>query len=123
MFTYQQSTGEFSRDGLVLATGYSGNGAAINSPEFQNIRMHGPIPQGQYTIQQPTLHEKLGPIAMELLPYSTNQMFLRGDFFIHGAHQNDKHDSSDGCIILDHTARVSIATSVLAGENQLTVIA
>lgn len=122
MFTYSQSTGEFSRLGRVLCIGYSGNGAGLNNPDMQNVRMHGPLPRGTYTIQPPSVHPKLGPVAMALLPYSTNQMFLRGDFFLHGDNSEMNHTASDGCIILPHEVRAGIAADVLGGDNTLEVV-
>lgn len=123
MFTYQQRTGNLTRNGVPLSVGYSGNGAALNNPDMQNVRMHGPVPQGMYTIQPPSVHPQLGPIAMELLPFSTNTMFLRSGFFIHGDNQQMNHTASDGCIIMGHDVRVQIAQAVLAGDNQLECIA
>ena len=122
-FQYEQSNGTLTRNGQVLGVGYSGNGDALNNPAMQAIRMHGPLPRGQYTIQAPSVHPKLGPIAMELLPFSTNTMFLRGGFFIHGDNAQMNHTASDGCMIFGHDLRVQIAQAVLAGENQLTVVA
>lgn len=122
MFEYSQSTGVLSHDGKAIATGYSGNGSFMNNPESQSIRMHGPIPQGQYTICHPTVHEQLGPVAMELMPYSTNKMFLRSGFFIHGDNAQMNHSGSDGCVVISHDARIAIAGMVLAGDNQLTVV-
>lgn len=120
-FIYRQSTGEFLRGDTVLATGYSGNGAGLNNPAMQNVRMHGPLPRGTYTIQRPSVHPKLGPVAMELLPYSTNQMFLRGDFFLHGDNSQMNHTASDGCIILPHGVRTAVAEDVINGKNLLKV--
>lgn len=122
-FLYRQSTGEFLRGDSVLTIGYSGNGPGLNNPAMQNIRMHGPLPQGLYTIQPPSVHPKLGPVAMELLPYSTNHMFLRGDFFLHGDNGQMNHTASDGCIILPHAVRAAVAEDVLQGNNQLEVTA
>ena len=121
-FTYSQSTGEFKRGDAVMAVGYSGNGAGLNNPAMQNVRMHGPLPQGAYTIQHPSVHLKLGPVAMELMPYSTNQMFLRGDFFLHGDNVQMNHTASDGCIILPHDVRTAVAEDVMLGNNLLEVL-
>lgn len=121
-FSYSQSTGEFKRGDAVLAVGYSGNGEGLNNPEMQNIRMHGPLPRGSYTIQRPSVHPKLGPVAMELLPYSTNQMFLRGDFFLHGDNSQLNHTASDGCIILPHDVRTAVAEDVMQGNALLEVM-
>ena len=118
-FSYSQSTGEFKRGDSVLAIGYSGNGEGRNNPKMQNVPMHGPLPQGLYTIQKPSVHPKLGPVAMELLPDSKNQMFMRSGFFLHGDNLN--HTASDGCIILPHDVRTAVAEDVLQGNNVLEV--
>lgn len=122
-FVYSQSTGAMQQDGHLLARGYSGHGEGLNNPAMQNVHAIGPLPQGRYTIQQPTVHPHLGPVAMELLPYNGNTMFLRGDFFIHGDNTDMNHTASDGCIILPHDVRAAIAAAVLAGDNQLEVTA
>lgn len=122
-FQYSQSTGVLLQDGDQIGVGYSGNGIWLNDPNSQNVHAHGPLPQGQYTICQPTAHPKLGPVAMALMPYNGNTMFLRGDFFIHGPHANDQHDSSDGCIVISLSTRVAIAEAVVQGDNELIVTA
>lgn len=122
-FEYQQSTGQFSQDGDMLATGYSGNGEEMNNPAMQTVRGHGPIPQGVYTIEAPAVDPVTGPVSMRLEPAAENQMFGRGDFLIHGDTAAMDHTASDGCIILPHDARVRVGEAVLAGDDQLTVVA
>lgn len=121
MFEYSQSTGIFSQDGKQLAVGYSGNGVGLNQPNAQMIHNVGPIPQGSYTIAPPHADEKVGPVAMRLSPAPGNEMFNRGDFLIHGPHANDQHNSSEGCIIIEHNVRCQIGEYVLGGDNQLIV--
>lgn len=123
MFTYSQSTGIMQHNGEETGVGYSGNGIYMNSPASQNVHAHGPLPQGQYTIGTPQAHDKLGPVVMALSPYSTNEMFLRGDFFIHGDNAMMNHTGSDGCIVLPLSVRVAIGTQVVQGDNELTVTA
>lgn len=123
MFLYSQSTGELHHNGVLIGVGYSGHGDGLNNPEMQNIRRVGPIPRGFYTIQPPSVHPLLGPIAMELLPYSTNTMFMRDDFFFHGDTKKMNHTASDGCIVAAELIRKYIAAAVLAGDNQLEVVA
>jgi hypothetical protein len=123
-FTYAQSSGDFAKfGGDRLVTGYAGNGQWINDPASQNVHGHGPLPQGMYTILRAITHPRVGAIAMELHPFSSNNMFLRSGFFIHGPHADDKRDSSDGCIILPHEIRVALAAMVLQGQNILEVTA
>jgi hypothetical protein len=123
MFTYEQSSGKFiDKDGAIIAIGYSGNGEYMNDPLAQTVRTHGPIPQGRYTICHAATHEHLGPIAMELMPFSSNKMFLRSGFFIHGDNSQMNHTGSDGCIIFNKVARTAIANAVFYGDNELAVI-
>lgn len=122
-FVYQQSTGRLTRNGVLLSTGYSGHGDGLNNPAMQNIVGVGPLPQGMYTIQPPTQHPKLGPIAMALLPHPDNIMYGRSGFFMHGDNTAMNHTASDGCIIQPPTVRNVVAGAVAAGEDQLEVIA
>ena len=126
-FQYQQSTGILTHDGEELASGYSGHGPGVNAPNTQNLHGIGPIPQGVYTIAPPHADAQVGPVAMRLTPAPENVMFNRGDFLIHGGLSSDaitgKETASHGCIVLNHTARVAIGTAVVAGDDQLTVVA
>jgi hypothetical protein len=122
-FEYQQSTGEFTRNGVLLAMGYSGNGAGMNNPAMQDQVNLGPIPQGVYTIEPAHDDDVVGPVAMNLVPDAGNQMFCRGGFLIHGDNATEEHSASEGCIILDRYARVEIGADVQDGDNQLTVVA
>lgn len=123
LFEYSQSTGILLHDGDPFGQGYSGHGEGLNNPAMQNVHAVGPLPEGKYTICRPTAHPHLGPVAMELMPYNGNTMFLRGDFFIHGDNAKMNHTASDGCIILPLSVRVAIAEAVMAGDNQLIVTA
>lgn len=118
-FQFKQSTGEFFQDGTLLAMAYSGHGDGVNNPTVQNIRMVGPIPRGRYTIQPAYVHEHLGPLAMPLVPYSSNEMFMRDGFFIHGDNSKGDRSASEGCIILPHDARVVVARAALTGGNNV----
>ena len=122
-FEYQQSTGILKHDGEEMATGYAGCGPGLNAPNCQNLHKVGPLPQGLYTIMPPCTDPKVGIIAMRLIPDPLNEMFGRADFFLHGPHENDHFDSSEGCVILPHNTRVAIGADVVAGDDQLTVVA
>lgn len=121
-FTYRQSTGEMIGPDFN-AQGYSGRGDGLNHPEAQDQHGIGPLPQGTYTIGAPHADEKVGPIAMRLTPAPGNTMFGRGDFLIHGDNAAMNHSASEGCIILPKAARIAIGGHVLAGDDQLTVVA
>lgn len=105
MWTYRQSTGEFSS----LAIGYSGNGEGRNNPVMESVPNEGPIPRGVYEISNLTLdHPKLGHYVLELVPFSDNDMFGRSGFFIHGDSREHPGLASDGCIVLPLFARETV---------------
>ncbi len=118
-WTYSQSTGQMSHNGVLVGTGYSGNGADLNNPAKQCVIMHGPIPKGTYTIGPSGTHGHLGPISMELIPSSGNDMCGRSAFFIHGDNSKMDHSASDGCIVLNAAIRQKIADS---GDHVLHVV-
>ena len=122
MLTYKQSTGEvIDAEGEIIATGYAGNGPDLNNPPSQVIHMHGPLPQGRYTIGPlQATHGTLGTNVAALIPDPANEMFGRSGFFIHGRKSATDMDASDGCIVIDHDARLKILTGA---DRDLEVIA
>ena len=120
MNTYQQ-TGKFTfPDGTVVA-GYSGNGQWKDNPASQDVKDHGPLPQGKYAgVKLFDPHPRVGAYAIELEPDPTNEMFGRGGFFLHGDSFDHSGDASDGCIVLPHDARVKFWES---GDHEIEVIA
>lgn len=123
MFQYEQSTGRLTHDDSLIGTGYSGNGVALNNPGMQSVSMHGPIPQGQYTIEPAITDTRTGPVSLHLLPSYTNNMFGRSAFLVHGDNSQMNHTASEGCIIMPREVRMIVASAVVAGDNQLTVVA
>jgi hypothetical protein len=125
MNTYHQSTGEmFDPNGKLLAKGYAGgnegkNKEGINNPAMQDIKKIGPLPQGTYTFGKVVLQSHLGPFAIPLLPYSTNEMFGRGDFYIHGD-TTPSGNASEGCIIMPRAVRNALYAST---DHTLKVVA
>jgi hypothetical protein len=120
MWTYFQSTGNFvDEDGGTVDIGYSGNGAALNNPEMQDVHDQGPTPRGGYVIGAAEDHPHLGPLAMPLEPLPGNVMFGRSGFFIHGDNALMNHTASAGCIILSRAARQMLAAS---GDRLLHVV-
>src|ERR1035441_3162218 len=120
--TYSQTSGLFTM-GNHTFTGYSGNGDGLNNSDMQDVKGVGPLPQGQYTIEPPHVDHVTGPVSMCLVPAPANEMFGRGDFLIHGDNMALDHTASEGCIVLNHWARLQIGAQVLAGNNRLTVTA
>lgn len=120
VWIYSQSTGELRHNGELVGTGYAGVYTNKNNPDRQQVKDMGPLPRGKYTIQPD--NGRMGPLSLKLVPQSTNNMQGRAGFYIHG----DKSRpgailgfASEGCIVINRTARHSIARS---GGNQLEVI-
>lgn len=120
-WNYQQSTGQMSHDGELIATGYAGIGAGLNNPAAQNQPFVGPLPAGTYTIGTVMADGgHMGPYVLPLAPWSANQMFGRAGFFIHGDTPARDNTASNGCIVLDRQWRQMITQS---GDTVLTVAA
>lgn len=106
MWVYRQSTGEMmSPEGIIVAVGYSGSGVHKNDPDSQNIVDQGPIPQGDYEIDEPIDSTTHGPYALPLIPSESNEMFGRSGFMIHGDSLADPGCASEGCIIMPPAIR------------------
>lgn len=102
--------------GEVLGIGYSGgnrgkNPEGKNAPQYQNVPDVGPIPQGLYTIGFPVDTVTHGPYVLPLYPSSTNVMFNRSGFLIHGDSVVHLGAASEGCIILSRDVRELIGVS------------
>jgi hypothetical protein len=118
-WSYQQSTGRFMRDGVLIAVGYAGYGEGQNNPAMQHVRDTGPLPQGVWRILPPQDPVRtLGPLALPLEPIS-GEMFGRDDFLIHGESTARNRTASTGCIVLPMEVRRMIVAS---GDDLLTVI-
>jgi len=119
--TWKQSTGQmFDAGGSVIATGYAGNGPDLNNPDSQAIHARGPLPQGNYAIGPlQASHGTLGTNVAFLEPDPANEMFGRSGFFMHGRKSPADMDASDGCIVIDHDARLAILNGI---DRRLQVI-
>jgi hypothetical protein len=117
-WTYEISTGVMlDPDGNRLAVGYSGSGIGRNNTLYQNKIDVGPIPMGSYEIGPPQDSQELGPHAMPLEPFLSNEMYGRSGFWIHG--DNSTHTASEGCVIMSFAARQAISSS---GDDILDVV-
>ena len=105
---YSQSTGELTRSGKLIATGYSGFGIGRNNPAQQAVPNVGPIPRGLYRIGPQFDAPVQGPCTMALTPEGHDALGRFG-FLIHG--DNETHNASTGCIVLPPEAREQIAAS------------
>ncbi|QXE07145.1 DUF2778 domain-containing protein [Paraburkholderia sprentiae WSM5005] len=103
-WTYSQASGTLSRNGNLVARGYSGHGAGKNKHSMQTVRSVGPIPKGSYTIGSPRHSARVGPFAMPLTPHPETQTFGRDAFFIHGDSKRHPGSASNGCIVISERA-------------------
>jgi type VI secretion system (T6SS) effector TldE1-like protein len=118
--TFVIRSGAILIDGVQVGSGYAGNGSAINDPFACNEPGVGPLPPGEYAIQEPIDSPHTGPFSLPLVPDPVkNQMFGRGDFLIHGGLANEPCDSpsvtpggsrtaSHGCIVTCREVRAAI---------------
>jgi len=121
MWIYQQSTGQLSRDGVLVATGYAGLPPdGKNNPAAQAQRGVGPIPQGMWEIGPAANYKNLGPCAMALIPAAGTQTFGRSGFFLHGDSRAHPGAASEGCIVMPNDTRAAVASSI---DRDLQVIA
>jgi hypothetical protein len=51
---YDQESGDIYLNDKFVSSGYSGAGDGKNKPEMQDVPNVGPIPQGNYTIGEPS---------------------------------------------------------------------
>lgn len=115
---YDQSSGELTRDGAHVGTGYSGFGAGKNSPEREAMPGVGPIPAGRWRIASKYDSAKVGPYALVLEPNGADP-HGRSAFRIHGDSIAHPGTASHGCIILARVLREMIWTS---GDRDLEVL-
>jgi Protein of unknown function (DUF2778) len=109
---FQQSTGQFILANGTVVQGYSGHGDGKDRPEMQDVKNVGPLPRGRYIgIQLFDPHPHVGAYAIELQPDPGNTMFGRSGFFIHGDSVHSPGNGSDGCIVMERSARETFWTS------------
>ena len=124
MWTYEQATGKLFDNGVLVETGYAGgnegrNPEGVNNSELQQEKGIGPLPKGLYQFGTPVEHSHLGPFAIPLLPDSTNEMFNRSGFYMHGDTSAMNHSASEGCIIMPRAIREQCDSSQ---DRQLEVV-
>lgn len=118
MYLYSQSSGQLSKDGVLIGIGYSGHGKGINNPLLESIHNVGPLPKGKWQIGPAHFHGHLGSTVMSLTPIS-HSAFGRGGFYIHGDNSASNRTASNGCLILNREIRRFIAIS---SDNSLEVV-
>ena len=121
---YAQRTGEFAifeiDDGgnercLYECKGYAGRRNGRNNHLAQELKGVGPLPVGFYRVAV-RHHGRFRAPAFALEPFTTNTMFGRSGFWIHG--DNATNDASSGCIILERRHRDAV---LALGVSQLEV--
>lgn len=113
---FQKSGALFNNDMMTVAIGYAGgnegkNPEGKNNPDMQDVACVGPLPEGTYTIIDMVPQSHLGPFALRLEPDNDNEMFGRGDFYIHGDRIKSPGDASEGCMIFPRAVRELIWNS------------
>ena len=109
-WTYSQSTGNISRDGVPVGHGYSGHDEGVNNPDMEAVRNVGPIPAGRYAIGFSYTHATKGPASMNLIPVHHDAKGRTG-FMVHGDNKKMNITASLGCIILAPMIRRDISAS------------
>lgn len=120
MFLYSQKTGELRREGVLVGNCYSGHGLGKNNPNLQHLKDVGPIPCGDYTIEEPVDTVTHGPFVLRLTPDPKNKMFDRAGFLIHGDSVISPGSASRGCLVTGRSNRENIWKS---GDRWLRVVA
>ena len=115
---YSQSTGQLTRNGQIVGTGYSGLRTGRNNSSMESVRDIGPIPQGRYRIGSQYSHPQKGNTTMALTAVGHTARG-RTHFLIHGDSSSHPGAASQGCIVLNHAVRQSIAAS---GDTELEVV-
>jgi type VI secretion system (T6SS) effector TldE1-like protein len=121
MHTYEQATGRWSWNGVLMWVGFSGHGTGLNNPAFEQVHMVGPIVRGGFTIGPPTDDAKLGKFIMPLIPKPGTNTFGRSGFFLHGDEADDYDESASlGCVVKSPEAeRIRVWAT---GDRDLTVV-
>ena len=103
-YFYQRYWGAFTDTERPIGFGYSGiAGNVMNNSSYERKPDEGPIPKGTYTISL-TDNEK-GQLTHHLEPDTTNKMYKRSGFMIHGDNAYANHSASTGCIVAPYSTR------------------
>lgn len=114
MWTYSQRTSLLKREGVEIATGYSGYALGKNNPALQQVHDIGPIPRGSWLIGAPEHVQDVGPhgpFVLRLSPKDGTETYGRAGFLIHGDSVAHMGTASHGCIILPRHTREEIAAT------------
>lgn len=89
----------------------SGTVTLVDGTEVQAQTLHkiGPLPCDVYRVAEFGHHNGLGEVVAELTATGQSPSFGRDEFFIHGPGE-DYANSSEGCVVVPHDARLKIAS-------------
>ena len=120
-WTYEIVSGRmYNAEMEVVGVGYSGAGEYKNNASAQSVKDEGPIPEGNYVINQPVDTVTHGPYVLWLIPDPRNLMWGRSGFGIHGDSVVNPGTASEGCVIQSKDVRQRIWES---GDHDLEVVA
>lgn len=114
---YSQRTGELTGpDGQFLASGYAGRGGGVNNPDAEGIPGVGPIPRGNWRIEEAKDKPWPGP-SYHLVPDDDTRKRVEAlnrdpdSFYIHAKSRDLEQQGrgdSHGCIALDKADRMKM---------------
>lgn len=117
-FCYEQRSGDLwvinGDFQLPLGSGFAGYEAGRNNPAMEQVRNVGPLPKGEYAMRLVD-HPRFKSPAIQL-EQKYGETFGRSAFYIHGG------TTSHGCIVIQRTLRVAIASLLAVGYDRLKVI-
>jgi type VI secretion system (T6SS) effector TldE1-like protein len=125
-WTFDISGGKiYDPAGAFAAPAYSGgnkgqNPDGVDNTADESLKDIGPLPEGLYTFGTPVDHSQLGPFAIPLTPDPSNEMYGRGDFYVHGDTAALNHSASEGCVIAPRSTRNAMWAST---DHHLKVVA
>ena len=125
MWTWDQSAGRLSRDGVFVSSGYSGKGRGKNNPSLQGVAGTGPCPRGKWKLVRLYDSANVGKATIEIHAVDAtpgddwHDATGRGNFRIHGDSIRAPGTASKGCIILPRPVRLAMWNS---GDRDLTVV-
>lgn len=119
MWHYDQSSGELSHNGKLIARGYAGAGDGKNNPAKEGVVRVGPLPAGKWRIGAPVHRPKtIGQFCLPLTPVGHSALG-RSAFYMHGDSAKNPGKASLGCIVMPRWVREQVWAS---GDRELTVV-
>ena len=107
---WSQSRGSMTTDdGRLIAVGFAGNHDGRNNPDMQSVHDVGPLPQGVYRVGAWGPHAELGQLSAPLTQIA-GETYGRSGFYIHGPGGADPSQCSKGCVVIEHSQRLVVAS-------------